>query len=605
MKKIVSLLLSIVFVCAAVPSLAQESFSFALLKGGEVILSGGTEEMLPVGSVSKTFASAIALRLAEEGVIKLDSPVTDYIPEFNMADERYKNITVRMLMDHSSGIYGSTLKNAMLSGKYSSWNHDNILSLLSEQRLKYEPGSKASYCNDGFSLLEIAVERASGMDYTSLFKKYVTEPLKLENTVTVKDYSGENKDLVSALAAGGAMADAKELAVFGNALFSGFLSEKSAEEMTTGRFDDDGRFDFGAGLDDVSVYPFDKYGIRALAKDGDTLKTSSSLVILPDYNISAAVIRENSSSVLCRTEAIKLIISYLKENNIADVAFYDMPMPEKADKADISDYAKYSGLYVSTAGEFMFSISRDYGILKDLYRNSEIKYEYIGNGNFACKGEILSFEGNVMRRRGTVYLNADDRYLYAYAFAEKKDDGAERSKAWSLRDNKSYFICDEAADSALLAQSLPKTNVYFVPGVNAYLGYMRLSGDDEAVSDITLPGMFSRDVTDLRFFSEDGCEYVRAQGWTFVDSDSVPEIYGGAASVATIGEKGFIKWYKVGASDEKKMTARFDSGSVTVYDASGKTCFSSLGDSGECVLPKGGFIAFAADAGTRFDISLN
>lgn len=70
-----------------------------------------------------------------------------------------------------------------------------------------------------------------------------------------------------------------------------------------------------------------------------------------------------------------------------------MPMPERADKADISDYKKCEGLYVSTAGEFEFSISRDYGILKDLYRGTETKYEYIGNGNFAYKGEILSLTG--------------------------------------------------------------------------------------------------------------------------------------------------------------------------------------------------------------------
>ena len=605
MKKIVSVLISLILAFAALPVSAEEAYSYALVKGDSVLSSGGGDGAMAVGSVSKTFAAAVALKLSEEGTIKLDAPVTDYIPEFHMADERYKKITLRMLLDHSSGLYGSTLKNSMLYGKYSPWNHDNILSLLAEQKLKYEPGTKANYCNDGFSLLEIAMERAAGKDYSALLNEYVTSPLGLGKTVTAKDYQGDNKDIVSALAAGGTLSDAKELSLFGNALFSGFLNEDSLAEMTKSRFFDDGRFDFGLGLDDVSVYPFDKYGIKALAKDGDTLGTSSSLVILPDYNISAAVIREKSSSVLCRNEAIGLIINYLKEENIADIEFYDMPMPERADKADISDYKKCEGLYVSTAGEFEFSISRDYGILKDLYRGTETKYEYIGNGNFAYKGEILSFDGNVLCRRGTAYLNQNDRYLYNYEFAERKEDGEERNEKWKSRNGKSYFVLDEAADSAVLSSVIPKTNVYFVPGVNSYMGYMRIDGDDSATSDITLSGSFGRDVTDLYFSSENGTEFVRAQGWTFVDSDSIPEIYGGYASYATIGDNGFIKWYKIGASKGKIIEAEFLIGSVTVYDASGKVCFSSLSGEKKCTLPEGGYIAFAGDAGTRFDITLN
>lgn len=98
---------------------------------------------------------------------------------------------------------------------------------MAEQKLKYEPGTKANYCNDGFSLLEIAMERAAGKDYSALLNEYVTSPLGLGKTVTAKDYQGDNKDIVSALAAGGTLSDAKELSLFGNALFSGFLNEDS------------------------------------------------------------------------------------------------------------------------------------------------------------------------------------------------------------------------------------------------------------------------------------------------------------------------------------------------------------------------------------------
>lgn len=607
MKKIISIFAALVLICVSVPLSADSGsdYSCTLMADGNVISSVGTQDILPIGSVSKTFAAALLLRLAEEGAIGLDNPVTDYLHEFYMADERYHKITVRMLLNHSSGLYGSTLKNSMLYGEYDSWNHDNILSLLKDQRLKYEPGTMACYCNDGYSLLELIIEKVTGMDYSAAVRAYVTLPLKLSAAVTAKEYGGSNKDIVSAIASGGMLENSAELALFGTALFDGFLTQESAKEMTEGRFDDDGRFDFGLGLDDVSVYPFDRYGIRAYAKDGDTLMTSASLVILPDYNISAAVIREGSSSVICRTEAIKLIINYLKENKIKDVEFYDMPAPETADKSDISEYKKYEGLYVSNSGQYSFSISRSYGILRDLYRSDETKYAYIGNGNFAYRGEILSFESDVLRKRGTAYINSEDRYLYDYAFAEKKEDGAARSDVWSSRDKKSYFICDEDPRSQILLMSIPKTNVYFAPGVNALLGYMHILDDDTASSDLSLPGTFGRDLTDLHFFREGGTEFVKAQGWTFVDSDSIPYIYDGYESVATIGENGYLKWYKIGNAAGKKMTAESLSGVCTVYDKAGNTCFSTLLNGGECILPEGGFIVFGGLAATRFRITMN
>ena len=73
-----------------------------------------TEYIYCVGSVSKIYSTAAVMRLAEEGKVVLDAPVTDYIPEFRMDDPRYKDITVRMLMDHTSGLMGSTYSGGYL-----------------------------------------------------------------------------------------------------------------------------------------------------------------------------------------------------------------------------------------------------------------------------------------------------------------------------------------------------------------------------------------------------------------------------------------------------------------------------------------------------------
>ena len=56
------------------------------------------------------------MKLVEQGKVDLDEPVTAYLPDFTMADPRYTQITVRMLLNHSSGLMGGTTNDAFLFG---------------------------------------------------------------------------------------------------------------------------------------------------------------------------------------------------------------------------------------------------------------------------------------------------------------------------------------------------------------------------------------------------------------------------------------------------------------------------------------------------------
>ena len=94
--------------------------------------------MYGIGSTSKVVTAAAVMRLADEGKLDLKKPLITYIPEFEMADERYRRITPEMLLDHSSGLPGSTLNNAMLLGDSDTENHDMLLARLKKQRLKSE-----------------------------------------------------------------------------------------------------------------------------------------------------------------------------------------------------------------------------------------------------------------------------------------------------------------------------------------------------------------------------------------------------------------------------------------------------------------------------------
>ena len=70
--------------------------------------------MFGIGSVSKMFATISVMKLVDRGVVDLDTPLVTYLPAFRMAAAGYENITVRMLLNHSSGFPGTDSRNMII-----------------------------------------------------------------------------------------------------------------------------------------------------------------------------------------------------------------------------------------------------------------------------------------------------------------------------------------------------------------------------------------------------------------------------------------------------------------------------------------------------------
>jgi CubicO group peptidase (beta-lactamase class C family) len=268
------------------------------------------------------------MMLADKGLLDIDAPLITYIPEFQMADERYKEITPRMLMNHSSGIYGSSFSNSFLFDDPDKTAHDTLLDRLATQGLKADPGEMSDYCNDGFSLLEILVERVSGISYTEFLAENFSQPLGLAHTKTPQDdfdrgqlvkvylpiYDGVlPNDTVNVLGTGGLYSTANDLCRFAEVLMGNrpeILSEKSAllmqnEEYKKGLWPEDhaeNLFGYGLGWDTVHGFPFGDYGIQAVVKGGDSGMFHSSLlpfqsIILP-WRLFPRVVRLRSITPL-------------------------------------------------------------------------------------------------------------------------------------------------------------------------------------------------------------------------------------------------------------------------------------------------------------------
>ena len=136
-----------------VSQLGAASVQYALMDGDTVLVSGqrgvfakgsdralSADDQYAIGSVSKMFTAAAVMKLQEEGKLKLDQPVAELLPEFTMADERYSEITVRMLLNHSAGLPGSTFDEGFVFAPGTT-AHDTFLERLDTMRLQADPGA--------------------------------------------------------------------------------------------------------------------------------------------------------------------------------------------------------------------------------------------------------------------------------------------------------------------------------------------------------------------------------------------------------------------------------------------------------------------------------
>ncbi|MCI4061162.1 beta-lactamase family protein [Micromonospora sp. R77] len=123
-----------------------------------------------VASVSKSFTAAAVMTLVDEGRVVLDRPVATYLPEFRMADPRAARITVRQLLNQTSGLsdrtvdIGATQRATTLAG---------YLAALRPGTLAGEPGARWEYCNVNYDVAARLVEVVDGRDFPVAMRERV------------------------------------------------------------------------------------------------------------------------------------------------------------------------------------------------------------------------------------------------------------------------------------------------------------------------------------------------------------------------------------------------------------------------------------------------
>ena len=633
------------------------SVQYAVIVDGEIILSGNdgvyskTEQtaisgdtMYGIGSVSKMFVTTAIMMLADQGKIDLNAPVTTYLPEFKMADERYKQITVRMLLNHTSGLMGTDYGNSSLFNDSSPIAHDALLKNLATQRLKVEPGEFAVYCNDGFTLSELIVERLSGITYTEFIEKNIAAPLRMNSTKTpmsnfdrsrlartyVADFAEATPvDSLSVFGAGGVYSTAEDMCRFaeifmdkpGNSQASQILSLQSKSEMAVKEYlkgiwpkQNDNIIGFGLGWDSVDNYPFNRYGIQALVKGGDTSLYHGALMILPDYNMAAVVLASGGSSILNQMMGQELLLQALKAKDYIPEILQNQSFAAPEPVAMPASLVGMGGLYGDSTKLVKLDIAND-GVLTltipSLPDQPAQKLVYTKEGVFvsADGNEWVSF---VTESNGKTYLDSM-KYInipglgqialrqYEFQKMASVNIAGDVLSAWKERDGVRYFVQNEKYTSQSYVNAFT-LKVELLEDTPDFAGSARIVDKNNAVSDIQIPIFAGRDLIDLMFYQADVKEYLRAGDMVFLSEKNILDIYANGSAICNIQPDGYARWYKVNAADAgKTITVNIPAnGSFAVYEGNTCTQFSRITGKNTAILPATGMIVFVGDPSVCF-----
>ena len=633
--------------------------SWAVWQDGKIISSGsqraeedggsgpleGESPVYGAGSVSKIFTTAAVMQLAEAGKLDLDQPVVRYLPSFKMADPRYKDITVRMLLNHSSGLMGSSFTSGMLFDDPSTTATGNLLDCLAGQRLKADPGAYSVYCNDGFTLAELVVEAVTDMNFQDCLHASIFDKAGLDETYFPSDnfesrradiyQAGDKrplpKDCLGVIGAGGLYATAEDLASFGGALTGTALLKKSsldamaAPEYANGLWPEEDSPDalsYGLGWDSVEWYPFSANGITALVKGGDTQYYHAGLVVIPEHRMAAAVLSSGGVSTYNEMAASQMLIAALKAKGV-EVDETPVTLPEASPAKMPRELLENAGYYGSIL-QYKVDVSAD-GTLTMNYLGLETPaqtFTYHDDGTFrdktgaSCLKFVKESNGEVYlyQRAFTVLPGLGGLGTSSYAAVKLPENkvSPEVQKAWDdFAGGTDILPMNERYSSQLYlaltaASQIEDTAAEGVPG---YMGALKIVDETHAQYAVRIPGSVGRDGYDLELRrDEKGALWVfQSNGAVYMEESAAPTLSTGSGSVrCTIQPDGYARWYKVGENaDGKTMTVQMPKNAgFWVYDAKGNIAASSvLWDDASAKLSKGGLIVFAGDPGARFELS--
>jgi CubicO group peptidase (beta-lactamase class C family) len=610
------------------------SATTAIMVDGKVVYAEGfgmanREKSIPVtaatlfniGSISKVYVATAIMLLVDDGKVSLDKPVTDYLTEFRMADDRYKKITVRMLLNHVSGIPGTEGSNSF-GFKYDDNIKKETLDTLARAHLKHDPGAIAVYCNDGFTLAEMIVERVSGKKYINFLNERVFTTLGLKNTgMGVGEIKGKPVALyydaktgkihppetLSVLGAGGLSSTAIELCRFMDAFSakSRLLNEASLAEMKKaqpsaflGKLRNP-TFTFGLGWDITGLPRYDAAGVRVLGKSGGTGNYSSMVYTVPDKRISVTVIASGAESGAMKI-ALDILDAVLVEKKLIAKEEKSVLVPPVAQKLP-QDHASFSGYYANE--------NKLYQVVFDADKNSATLYLFKEQEKMPTitliynNGYYHDTEGNrfyFINTGGESYLVTNPSLLKIDIIMVQKVKPIEKPKSLKIdMDGRVWLRRNVSPIEGIAAVESHFTKTLLYKDLRGYVvfgGIKRIDSPEFA----GMPFDAIRDQTELSLFEKKGATWAWLSDMLYSPAETAVALKAGETSVK-IGGNGYNEWL-VANEDMVLSFTKPKQGKIIIFSSDDTTTYDSILDIGDAYAAKGSYIECAGFANDVFTV---
>ena len=329
-----------------------------------------------IGSVSKLITATAIMRLVEMNAVDLDAPVSEYIPEFNPVGSEAMDfpITVRMLMNHESGLESDAFRDFFLGYEApddSPFSYRRAIDAVNVSGVVRQPYEIFSYCNLGYSLLGIIVERAQGGSFQEAVKELVFDPLGMTDSTFNRDEVPEGRlatgyvagkphtvPYIRDMPAGSLNTTARDMGVFLQNMLASYRSDDgllaaatTMEAFTPSNSGVTADLDFEIGLTWWVIDFMKLPGEFVVGHGGDLPPYHSIALVLPERDLSVFVMVNSVDGVGSfsladiAAETIRTFAESAGQSPIADA-------PERSPEVDVPAnlMSDLPGYYASTAG---------------------------------------------------------------------------------------------------------------------------------------------------------------------------------------------------------------------------------------------------------------
>jgi CubicO group peptidase (beta-lactamase class C family) len=570
------------------------------------VVAPTTETLFCIASCSKVIAAIAAMILVDRGLIELDAPLVRYVTDFRMADdEPWRDITVRMLLNHSSGLPGIHFPNVLTVAPFSGYAAQ-VRDMLVTERLKHAPGEMAVYGSDGFMLIELLVTAVTGQPYTEFVEQEILEPLGMSHSrfalepflpgsfAPGLDEAGrpEPQEYTN-IYSGGLFSTPSDLGSLAMMFLNGgrrgdrrILSAAAVTEMGQDQTVDlpfnpmtDHHAHFGLGWDGVHQGGLAAAGVTGWHKAGDADHYHSYFIIAPDERLAVVVMVTNSMGIgsVAVPLAERILLHALAERG--SIGRVPAP-PESATPPPIpvsdGELAAITGIYANSYGLHRLDVSADYTLTLSNFVNDHW-HPTLEGLRLRRDGRFVADSCPDRAYRGIVadscrYLAVRTPFGMGHYYMElpvghELRPGQPLSVRWQGRVGRRWLAANEPYSAFLaLGRQPPLISLAEVQGLEGYLAVSLRSagldlvqvvdprgGDHVARMCLKIPIDNGWGLSDLVIEEREGEEWILWCGTRYRPLETVSSLQSGHCMV-TIGPEGLGEWFRWPAASALTLT---------------------------------------------------